>query len=224
MNRVSLAALVKPLLLRNRQCTPRPHGAFLVIALLFLGTVGISGSVGAESIAASNDESEEIHLGHAGPEEFERTEAEKQFDTIEGVRHHGPILQIPMPEGVTLEDLEMTLESEIAGANLKIVARQNIGKALRDRGDKDFPDYRIYHICNLTVGGKLLSLEPAFGAFMPCKLVLYEESPGGRVWALTYKPAFALAYFPEISQEAVDAAQDVGDRMYDILYLMATDG
>ncbi|MBF0589139.1 MAG: DUF302 domain-containing protein [Magnetococcales bacterium] len=155
---------------------------------------------------------------------YPKSEVEKQIDGLPGVQHHGPVLQIPMPEGISFEDIEFSLESELAGQNLKLVMTQHLGRAIAARQGTPYPAYNIYHICNLTIGEKIISSEPAFGAFLPCKVVLYEEKPGGRVWAVTYKPAFALGYFPHIPEEVRKAAIEVGDRMYEILYRLATDG
>lgn len=161
--------------------------------------------------------------GEAG---YARTDSEKQFDDLPGVRHRGPVMQVPLPEGVSFDDAVFSLESEAEGANLNIVSRQNLGKAIaarRGAGGEPFPAYVIFNICNLTIGEKIIEAEPAFGAFLPCKVVLYEETSGGKVWVVSYKPAFALAYFPEMPVATVQAAQKVGDLMFDIIYRMATD-
>ncbi len=155
---------------------------------------------------------------------YAKTRIEKEIDALPGVKHYGPVLQIPMPEGASFDDIEFSLESELAGQNLKLVMTQHLGRAIAARQDKPFPTYNIYHICNLTIGEKIISAEPAFGAFLPCKVVLYEEKPGGRVWAVTYKPSFALAYFPHLPDEVRTSAMEVGDRMFGILYRLATDG
>ena len=157
------------------------------------------------------------------PVGYARTLAEIQLDTVPGVRHRGPALQIPMPKGAGFADIAFLLESELADANLNVISKQDLGKAITARQNKPFPAYVIYHICNLEVGRKIIESEPAFGVFLPCKVVLYEEKMGGRVWAVIYKPGFALAYFPALPTEAVKGAREVGDRLFNILYTLATD-
>ncbi|MBF0448013.1 MAG: DUF302 domain-containing protein [Magnetococcales bacterium] len=167
-----------------------------------------------------------IFSSHAqeAPKGYEITASEARLNALPGVRHHGPVLEIPLLEGASFDDLVMTLEGEMPEANLNIVARQDMGNAITARTGIPMPRYVIFNICNLEVGRKIITVEPAFGAFMPCKVVLYEESMDGRVWAITYKPAFAIPYFPNLPQEALDAAREVGDKMFDILFLMATEG
>ncbi|OSM06171.1 DUF302 domain-containing protein [Magnetofaba australis] len=145
-------------------------------------------------------------------------ESVKQFDAIEGVTHHGPVLKVPMPASMKLEDVIFELESALAEENLNIVGRNEIGKAIGKRNGEPFPAFTILHICNLTAGEKIIRNEPAFGAFLPCKVVLYEESPGGRVWIVTYKPTFAMIYFPDMPEEAKAAAGEIGDKLFNIIH------
>lgn len=153
---------------------------------------------------------------------YQPSKIEKQFDSIPGVAHYGPVLKVPMPADATFEDLEFDLESETEGRNLSIVFKQYIGKAIAKRIGKPFPRYTIYHICNLADGEAIIRAQPAFGAFLPCKLVLYEDPKNGRIWALTYKPGFAVGYFPDFPSDTMDVANRIGDQLFDILYILAT--
>ncbi|MGN7613334.1 DUF302 domain-containing protein [Magnetococcales bacterium HHB-1] len=155
--------------------------------------------------------------------QYPKSKAEKSLEKLPGVKINGPVLQIPLSEETTFEDARFFLESELAGVNLKVVVHQKLGKALAERTGKPRAAYDIYHICNLGIGGLMLDAEPGFGAFMPCKIALYEEKIGGRVWAVIYKPAFALSYFPGLPQSMVEAAMEIGNKMYEVLYTIATD-
>nr|CRH07546.1 conserved exported protein of unknown function [Candidatus Magnetococcus massalia] len=162
----------------------------------------------------------EMPMGYGSPA-LEQSQAIRQFDDVKGVIHRGPVLQIPMPKDYSMEDVVFDLQSGLAEHNLKIVAKQSLGSAISARSGKPFPTYDIYHICNLTVGERIITDEPAFGAFLPCKVVLYEDKDTGRVWAVTYKPSFAMVYFPEMPEETKNSALRIGDHLFNILYGIA---
>jgi len=66
------------------------------------------------------------------------------------------------------------LESAIAENNFRITGHSRIGKVIRDRGTKDFPDYDTIQFCNLTHAKTLLLMSPAAVRYMPCNVVLYQ--------------------------------------------------
>ncbi|NIQ11060.1 MAG: DUF302 domain-containing protein, partial [Gammaproteobacteria bacterium] len=52
---------------------------------------------------------------------------------------------------------------------MRITDRLHIGRAIRDRGYEDFPDYEIILFCSLTYARRMLELEPEFINFCPFK-------------------------------------------------------
>ncbi|MEG3641326.1 DUF302 domain-containing protein [Magnetococcus sp. PR-3] len=165
----------------------------------------------------------QIPMGYGSPA-VEASRALRQFDEVPGVIHRGPVLQIPMPKEYSMDDVVFDLESGLAEHNLNIVAKQTLGKAIAARSGKPFPAYDIYHICNLTVGEQIIRDQPAFGAFLPCKVVLYEDQQTGQIWAVTYKPSFAMVYFPDMPQDTKASANKIGDHLFNILFGIATSG
>ncbi|ABK46198.1 protein of unknown function DUF302 [Magnetococcus marinus MC-1] len=163
----------------------------------------------------------QVPMGYGSPA-GDISPALMQFDKIPGVINRGPVLQIPMPQGYSMEDVVFDLESGLAEHNLKVVAKQHLGKAIAERSGEPFPAYDIYHICNLTVGEKIIRAEPAFGAFLPCKVVLYQDPQSKRIWAVTYKPSFAMVYFPFMPEETKAAANQIGDHLFNILFGIAS--
>ena len=60
----------------------------------------------------------------------------------------------------TLSDILEDAEFSITEHNLRIVDQLHIGQAIRERGNKQFPDFEIILYCNLTFAEKILSLAP----------------------------------------------------------------
>jgi uncharacterized protein (DUF302 family) len=67
------------------------------------------------------------------------------------------------------------LKSAIAENNFRITAHSRVGKVIRDRGDKDFPDFDTIQFCNLTHARTMLLMEPEAIKYMPCNVVMYQQ-------------------------------------------------
>ncbi len=71
-------------------------------------------------------------------------------------------------------DVLAELEIAISEHNFRITGHSRVGKVIRDRGTKDFPDYDTLQFCNLTHAKTLLLMSPHAVRFMPCNIVTYE--------------------------------------------------
>lgn len=67
------------------------------------------------------------------------------------------------------------LKSAIAENNFRITAHSRVGKVIRERGDKDFPDFDTIQFCNLTHARTMLLIEPEAIKYMPCNVVMYQR-------------------------------------------------
>ena len=61
----------------------------------------------------------------------------------------------------SLQEILEDIEFAITEHNLRIVDRLHIGQAIKDRGNRDFPDYEIILYCNLTFAKEMLELDPS---------------------------------------------------------------
>lgn len=66
------------------------------------------------------------------------------------------------------------LEVAIAEHNFRITGHSRVGKVIRDRGAKDFPEYDTIQFCNLTQAKTVLEITPHAIAYMPCNVVTYQ--------------------------------------------------
>lgn len=76
------------------------------------------------------------------------------------------------------------LKSAIAENNFRITAHSRVGKVIRERGDKDFPDFDTIQFCNLTHARTMLLMEPEAIKYMPCNVVMYQQ--GGKTIVRTH--------------------------------------
>lgn len=66
-------------------------------------------------------------------------------------------------------------EAAIAEHNFRITGHSRVGKVIRERGAKDFPEYDTIQFCNLTHAKTLLEMSPHSIRYMPCNLVIYQS-------------------------------------------------
>lgn len=73
------------------------------------------------------------------------------------------------------DDVLSELELAISENNFRITGHSRVGKVIRDRGAKNFPDYDTIQFCNLTYAETILTLSPEAIRHMPCNVVLYQR-------------------------------------------------
>ena len=71
------------------------------------------------------------------------------------------------------DDVLAELEIAIVEHNFRITGHSRVGKVIRDRGTKDFPDYDTLQFCNLTHAKTMLMMSPHSVSHMPCNIVTY---------------------------------------------------
>jgi uncharacterized protein (DUF302 family) len=72
------------------------------------------------------------------------------------------------------DDVLQEAEAAIAEHNFRITGHSRVGKVIRDRGAKDFPEYDTIQFCNLTHAKTLLEISPHLVRYMPCNLLIYQ--------------------------------------------------
>ncbi len=76
--------------------------------------------------------------------------------------------------GKPYDDALAELEVAISEHNFRITGHSRVGKVIRDRGAKDFPEFDTIQFCNLTHARTLLELSPHAVSYMPCNVVIYQ--------------------------------------------------
>jgi uncharacterized protein (DUF302 family) len=115
-----------------------------------------------------------------------------------------------------LDDVLAAVETALARANYPLASTNHLDDTLRRRaadlgGRFDFDHYKIVSFCNLTLADEALRADPAVGAFMPCRLVLFARKGSPEVVLVTMRPTFLARVFrsPEMRQLALRVEADV---------------
>jgi len=76
------------------------------------------------------------------------------------------------------EDTLQNLDIAISEHNYRIIHRSNIGQAIRDRGDKDYPLSTVISFCNITYAKEMMEINSDLINDMPCIVTVREEVKG----------------------------------------------
>ncbi len=76
------------------------------------------------------------------------------------------------------EDTLMNLDIAISEHNYRIIHRSNIGQAIRDRGEKDYPLSTVISFCNITYAKEMMEINSDLINDMPCIITVREDKQG----------------------------------------------
>lgn len=78
----------------------------------------------------------------------------------------------------SFEDTLLNLDIAIAEHNYRIIHRSHIGKAVRDRGEANYPLSTITSFCNITYAKEMMEINEDLINDMPCNVAVRETSSG----------------------------------------------
>lgn len=74
----------------------------------------------------------------------------------------------------TLSNLDIAISEH----NYRIIHRSNIGQAVRDRGEEDYPLATVISFCNITSAKEMMAINPDLINDMPCIVTVREQQQG----------------------------------------------
>ena len=115
---------------------------------------------------------------------------------------------------VTNEDIKDIIDSVVSDGNMALVADVTMfdGTPLREGGPKT-KYTRIFSICSRPIADEFLNYSKAYGAFMPCRIMLREDENGDR-WLITMDMGLMLHGGRPLPPEMLKMAQSVQDTVY----------
>lgn len=125
------------------------------------------------------------------------------------------ILEMPIAEGVSLEDAVESMKLRANTLNFKLVAELPLSKQVEAMTGQPQRRMTIYQFCDALTAKQLLELNPAFAAFLPCRVALLEDEEGkGRIIMLNMDAMIKAAKLPpEIKRKA----EEVRDNLLSIM-------
>ena len=98
---------------------------------------------------------------------------------IIGCSKNEPITIYQKYSDYSYEETLLNLDLAISEHNYRIIHRSQIGQAIRDRGEKDFPLSTITNFCNITYAKEMIEINPDLINEMPCTIAVREQPAQG---------------------------------------------
>ncbi|TCJ18186.1 DUF302 domain-containing protein [Parasulfuritortus cantonensis] len=125
------------------------------------------------------------------------------------------ILEMPLADGVSMDDAVESMKLRANQLNFKLVAELPLSKQVEAMTGKPQRRMTIYQFCDALTAKKLLELNPAFAAFLPCRVALVEDEQGkGRIIMLNMDNMIKAANLPP---EVKAKAEEVRDNLLSIM-------
>lgn len=92
------------------------------------------------------------------------------------------VVKMSLVSDVSMEDAAMAMVSKASELNLKLVGQQKVHNEIRARGLPS-PHLEILQFCDPEDAVKMVTLDPLYAAYMPCRIALVEDA-NGKPWLL----------------------------------------
>jgi uncharacterized protein (DUF302 family) len=133
------------------------------------------------------------------------------------------IRKVKINDDVTTEDAIENMRSIAEENNFLVVgdAKMSIKSSIKEPGGKRY--IRILSFCAPSIAEKFIGFSEAFGAFMPCRILIVEDDEGNR-WLYTMAMELMLYGGHPLPDDMLEMAESVRDLMYGMMDAGATDG
>lgn len=133
------------------------------------------------------------------------------------------IRKVKINDDVSTEDAIDNMRDIATDNNFLVVgdAKMSIKSSIKDPGGKRY--IRILSFCAPSIAEQFIGYSEAFGAFMPCRILIVEDDEGNR-WLYTMSMELMLYGGKPLPPEMMEMALKVRGLMYGMMDAAATDG
>jgi len=133
------------------------------------------------------------------------------------------VRKVKINDDVSTEDAIENMRSIAEENNFLVVgdAKMSIKSSIKDPGGKRY--IRILSFCAPSIAEKFIGYSEAFGAFMPCRILIVEDDEGNR-WLYTMSMELMLYGGKPLPADMLEMAESVRGLMYGMMDAAATDG
>ncbi len=129
------------------------------------------------------------------------------------------VRKVKIDPDVSTEDVIESMKSVATDANMLQVgdSKMQINGSIKDGGERYI---RILHYCSPSIAQQFIDYTEAFGAFMPCRILIVEDDKGDR-WLYTMAMELMMFGGHTLPPEMMEKAKHVRDTMYSMMDLGA---
>ncbi|RUM67566.1 MAG: DUF302 domain-containing protein [Sulfurospirillum sp.] len=130
------------------------------------------------------------------------------------------VRKVKIKDDISTEDVIETLKETAAENNFLVVgdSKMSVSGGIKKNGKRYI---RILHFCSPSVAEKFIAYSQAFGAFMPCRILIVEDDEGNR-WLYTMSMELMLYGGKPLPPEMMKMAETVRNLMYGMMDAAAT--
>jgi hypothetical protein len=92
--------------------------------------------------------------------------------------------KLAVEPGLSPQDVETAMKSKAVEYNIKDVGELPLYKQIEATTGKPYRFIKIYMFCNAMTAARMIEYDPAFSAYLPCRVTLLQE-PDGTLWLYT---------------------------------------
>ena len=119
-------------------------------------------------------------------------------------------------DGLTAEDVGQSIQTIADERNIKSVGFLPLGDQVAAMTGEDWRVLNIYLYCNPLTAAKMVEFDPAFAAYLPCRVSLVEDETG-QLWIYTLNMDLMIYGGETLPPELLEEALRVKETMLQIL-------
>ncbi len=150
------------------------------------------------------------------PKAFEtyKKMADKLIET--GNSAAATVWKAKVAEGLTFEEVDESIKQTAIDRNIRDVGALPLGDQVALMTGKPWRKLNIYLYCNPLTAAKMIEHDPAYAAYLPCRISLVEDEKK-QLWIYTLDMDAMIYGGKTLPPELLKEALDVKDIMQDIL-------
>jgi len=126
------------------------------------------------------------------------------------------VWKVKVAEGLTVEDVDQSIRNIADERNIKSVGFLPLGDQVAAMTGEPWRVLNIYLYCNPLTAAKMVEFDPAFAAYLPCRVSLVEDE-NGDLWIYTLNMDLMIYGGKTLPEELLQEALNVKETMLQIL-------
>jgi hypothetical protein len=126
------------------------------------------------------------------------------------------VWKVKVADGLTAEDVDQSIKNIANERNIKSVGFLPLGDQVAAMTGKPWRVLNIYLYCNPLTAAKMVEFDPAYAAYLPCRVSLVEDE-NGDLWIYTLNMDLMIYGGKTLPEELLKEALDVKETMLEIL-------
>lgn len=122
------------------------------------------------------------------------------------------VWKMAVDKGLSPEDVETAMKSVAVERNIKEVGELPLYKQIEATTGKPYRFIKIYMFCNAMTAARMIEYDPAFSAYLPCRVTLLQDNDG-KLWLYTLNMDLMIhggkPLPPALFQEAVQVRETI---------------